>query len=415
MKYVIFAALLVLGATIPALSTDCGSRLGYKRAFNEIGLASTISWSADGRRLAFYYEPSIYVVEADGSRLVNLSRNVQLENKTEYTTIFEYNPQVAPNGSRLAFLTLRHQPGFLGALLGNVWGFEVAVSDVDGDHYRRLTKNNTHEDHVAWSPDGTRLVFSSRKYTNPPDVYIVHSDGSDTKKVPLAVGFSRITGIAWSPDGSQLAITGRPLQPDMQDGNSRETLYLVNVDGTGAVALGESSVLPAWSPDHKRLAFATKSEDKMHIYIGNADGTNAQELTDLYLDEPEYFKFFNRYRPIRLDSFGDFGGLGWSANGSEVLVTNGQMRDTHYDQAGFDGFYSIDPRSGRVTELNLLNRDDHIVVAPDGRTYALLVDDRPDAILTVGHLDGSAPQVLIRGDCSSYLKCELVLARDTAE
>ena len=70
----------------------------------------------------------------------------------------------------------------------------------------------------AWSPDGSKLAFVSKRDGNE-EVYIMDADGS--RQTNLTNHAARDWGAAWSPDGSQLAfVTDR-------DGNFE--IYLVDV------------------------------------------------------------------------------------------------------------------------------------------------------------------------------------------
>ena len=54
-------------------------------------------------------------------------------------------------------------------------------------------------------------------------------------------------------------------------------LVLANADGTGAKDLTDDkadNVFPAWSPDGKRIAFASVRDGTMNIYVMDADGRN---------------------------------------------------------------------------------------------------------------------------------------------
>jgi len=91
-------------------------------------------WSADGRRIAFWDDFAIYVVNADGSGLLRLTRNA-----------FE-GPTWSPDGRKLLFVRARHQksrPTWQG---GDLW-----VMNADGTGQRNLTpRTPTAEDgHAA--------------------------------------------------------------------------------------------------------------------------------------------------------------------------------------------------------------------------------------------------------------------------
>ena len=78
-----------------------------------------------------------------------------------------------------------------------------------------------------------------------------------------------------SADGQRIAFVGR-------DANANEDVYLVNRDGSGLVRLTTHAALddqPAWSPDGERIAFRSMRSGKSDIWVMQADGTGAVNLT----------------------------------------------------------------------------------------------------------------------------------------
>ena len=56
--------------------------------------------------------------------------------------------------------------------------------------------------------------------------------------------------------------------------------------GSGVTVLGEGTD-PAWSPHGHRLAFARESGGHAHVFVANADGTGAVQITDGPEDDVE--------------------------------------------------------------------------------------------------------------------------------
>ncbi|MFZ1880322.1 MAG: hypothetical protein WAU41_09155 [Gaiellaceae bacterium] len=90
----------------------------------------------------------------------------------------------------------------------------------------------------------------------------------------------------WSPDGTVIAFS-RLHEPHLGPTGStryRQDIYVIRPDGTGLqrlTRLTTDNVSPAWSPDGKRIAFASDRgrDDLYDIYVMNADGTKQTRLT----------------------------------------------------------------------------------------------------------------------------------------
>jgi Tol biopolymer transport system component len=67
--------------------------------------------------------------------------------------------------------------------------------NADGSNKRRLTHNIAIGDAFSsFSPDGSRVAFTSGSEGQPPSIYVIYLDGSGLKKI--AEGSSP----NWSPD-----------------------------------------------------------------------------------------------------------------------------------------------------------------------------------------------------------------------
>lgn len=61
----------------------------------------------------------------------------------------------------------------------------------------------------AWSPDGTKIAFVSRRHDGPGQIYILNMSGGEARKVTdLPVG---VYGLQWFPDGGRIAFAANIL------------------------------------------------------------------------------------------------------------------------------------------------------------------------------------------------------------
>jgi Tol biopolymer transport system component len=184
---------------------------------------------------------------------------------------FYVDAHVDSHGSvRLVFLA-----GDFSALRFNVYTMTVG----DPASYRRLTDQETARD-PKWSPDGTRIVYSSRQ-TGNFEIYVMNADGTDQHPITDNPAVDRKP--AWSPDGSTIAFAS-----DRDGHRAREAaVYLMNADGSNVrrvTWLESMDAMPSFSPDGTKLAWVDSICDSggcgpSHVYIGNRDGTDVQRLT----------------------------------------------------------------------------------------------------------------------------------------
>jgi Tol biopolymer transport system component len=126
----------------------------------------------------------LYLMNADGSRLRNLTSGVGRESDPAWS------PEGAPGGRPIAFVSDRD---------GNDEIYVMAVSDgtgTDDGALTRLTHDAGDDLHPAWSPDGACIAFLSRR-DGAYGVYLVKPDGSGLWK--LADGASLSRGPVWAP------------------------------------------------------------------------------------------------------------------------------------------------------------------------------------------------------------------------
>jgi len=192
------------------------------------------AWSPDGRRLAFQALTdghlsswwSLYVADADGSGLVNLSAVLPPPAGQGR----DGDPDWSPDGRRLAFTV---EEG----------GRErVYVADIAAMSLRRLTSNAERSDgHPAWSPDGRRLAFSGRHPVGTSvvtDVYVIGVDGTGERNLTQNPAEGSATMPAWSGDGQRIAFV---------DGEGQ--IQLMRSDGTPVTRLTDTgpNESPSWS------------------------------------------------------------------------------------------------------------------------------------------------------------------------
>ncbi len=238
--------------------------------------AAAVSWSPDGKRLAFTVHHSdqdwsIYVVNADGSEQTRLTQG-QLD----------HFPSWSPDGSKMVI-----------SRNGNLWvmSFSAQPTPQVSDLKPLTTDPKEYASVPVWSPDGRQIAFASQvgdakgtaDYNDPTtaEIYLIDADGSHLRK--LTDNQAIDGGPAWSPDGEEIAFSSN------RDGAFQ--IYVMNADGTKVRPLTTGSANntgPAWSPDGRWIAFSSDRDGPQYtyeIYVMGADGSNPRRLTDSPRDD----------------------------------------------------------------------------------------------------------------------------------
>lgn len=206
--------------------------------------------------------------------------------------------------------------------------FDIHVADLEGNLVRKLTDNPGYDAEATVSPKGDRIVFTSMR-DGDLELYTMNIDGSDVRRITNTLGYDG--GAFFSPDGSKLLWrASRPSTEDeaaeyralLKEGLVMPTnmeLWVANADGSNAkqiTDLGQANWAPYWHPDGKRILFASNHQSKrgfpFTLFMINADGTGLEQVS-----HGDTFDAFPVFSP-------DGGWLVFSSNRN-----NGGTRDTN--------------------------------------------------------------------------------------
>ena len=266
-------------------------------------------------------------------------------------------PAWSPDGSRIAFTSDRH---------GSV---DIYVMNADGSGVTRLTNDAAWSLIPAWSPDGSRIAFTSSR-GDSLEILVMRADGS---------GVTRLTGgsewndasPSWSPDGSRIAFASdRDTYDSDPDTYDNFQIHAMNADGSGVTRLTRNpdwdDSFPAWSPDGSRIAFASDRADGFdyQIHVMNADGSGVTPLT---------------------------GGQGveatapaWSPDGSRIAFSAYREDDDNAD------IYTMNADGTDVTRLTSDPAEDYFATwSPDGSRIAFTSGRDGNTEIYVMNSDGT--------------------------
>jgi hypothetical protein len=122
-------------------------------------------WSPDGTRLAFSDSTDVYVVNADGSNLVDLTADPAEPGRADH-------PSWSPDGTRIAFQYLS----------------SIKVVAPDGTGSTTLVGNLGEVWELSWSPDGTKIAFAN-DVAGPlqEELFVVDANGANLVRTGVDV------------------------------------------------------------------------------------------------------------------------------------------------------------------------------------------------------------------------------------
>ena len=252
-------------------------------------------WSPDGKRLIFQATPrgarcdQEYVLDLESGdvRMVSTGRG--------RTTCgyFDY-----PAGKRIIFSST-HEAGDScppppDRSHGYVWAiynsYDIYEANPDGSGLKPLVHSPGYDAEATWCPGGGKFVFTSTR-DGDLDLY-VREDAGNVRRVTNTPGYDG--GAFFSPDCSEIVWrASRPQGADLEEYQKllkqglihprALEIYIMNADGTGARQLtknGAANFCPTFHADGKRI-----------LYSSNAGSADAREFELWMIDkrggEPE--------------------------------------------------------------------------------------------------------------------------------
>ncbi len=159
---------------------------------------------------------------------------------------------------------------------------EIYVSDLFLGDATAVTQQKSNVLSPRWSPDGTRLVYTSFFKSGFPDIFVIDLAARRWNVFVSMKGTN--SGARFSPDGSQVAM--------VLSGGGNPDIYVSNSQGKGISKRTNSAGVkssPCFSPDGSRIVYA--GEPGPQLYVMSASGGTAQRVTNggsTYCAEPDW-------------------------------------------------------------------------------------------------------------------------------
>ena len=186
-------------------------------------------------------------------------------------------PRWSPDAKQLAFLRDR----------GGNERFDIWLVDRSGESERNLTNEPDvmHRD-IAWSPDGTRIAYVANAEGNAFAVHVV--DVATGKKRALTNGKFDDAQPRWSPDGKRLLFSSR-----RDEVRTNSDLFVISAEGGSETKLATrdadgESLDGVWSKDGSRIGFTTNTRRRYEVAVAQIEGddvTRVEPLTKSIFDE----------------------------------------------------------------------------------------------------------------------------------
>lgn len=208
------------------------------------GIGNEVTWSPDGKQIAYISSvPDSRAAEASGDPMV-ITRYLYKPDAGEGMTRFNDNQRL-----------------------------HIFVVDVATKQTRQLTKGDTDEHSIDWSPDGKEILYLTNAEPNQDeffnyDVYALKVADNTSRRI-TATEFIEYDPL-WSPDGKKILFRGTRRGLTDRETTMEDThVWVMNADGTDRREIGAvidaRQGLPHWAPDGNSVYFTVQERGSNHL------------------------------------------------------------------------------------------------------------------------------------------------------
>ncbi len=208
------------------------------------------AWSPDATKLLYRRTPENPLVQDGDTWLLDVASSAKDPTQPVTQPVLlrtgdERYPSYSPDGTQIAFrgdLDLAEPTG----------DEEIYVMNADGTDVRQLTSNADFDSAPSWSPDGKQILFErapAGTFTpgteaQEKDIYVMRADGTHVRRLTDSPGLDE--GPEFSPDATKIVFSSA------RDG--QQEIYVMDADGSNPRRLTDNPARDE-SPDWQALPF----------------------------------------------------------------------------------------------------------------------------------------------------------------
>jgi Tol biopolymer transport system component/DNA-binding winged helix-turn-helix (wHTH) protein len=248
-------------------------RGGRLSSANRLKFPTNLTWTPDAKWIAFGGRPSdneapgIWLIAVDSSEKRRLTQVTGHE-------FGDWGPAFSPDGRKLAFIRLRTLSA------SAVYVLPLSSAFTPAGAPEKLTRESAAIQGLAWTPDGSGLVYSSGGHLGLSRMQKI------TVPTRQAEPVGPIQALPFGEHATEISISrsGRLVySAQFRDTN----LWKLALGGQAKAVTGPLAAstfdehTPDYSPDGKRLAFASTRSGSEEIWVSDADGSNPMQVTSM--------------------------------------------------------------------------------------------------------------------------------------